>query len=86
VRGSPGLRPPRGVPSPKWCGSTGSSPTRCAHLRRSRTLTPDEQQRILDTIEKAKTARNESGLEELRAALADMEKAATIIGQAMLKP
>jgi molecular chaperone DnaK len=49
-------------------------------------LTPDEQQRILDAIEKAKKARNEGGLEELKQRLQDMEKAATIIGQAMLRP
>jgi molecular chaperone DnaK len=48
-------------------------------------LTPDEQQRILDAIEKAKKARNSGTLEELKATLADMEKAATIIGQAMLR-
>jgi molecular chaperone DnaK len=49
-------------------------------------LTPDEQQRILDAIERAKKARAESGLDELRGRLSDMEKAAGIIGQAMLRP
>ena len=49
-------------------------------------LTPDEQQRILDSIERAKKARNGGPLEELKAALSDMEKAAGIIGQAMLRP
>jgi molecular chaperone DnaK len=49
-------------------------------------LTPDEQQRILNAIEKAKKARNEGGFEELKAHLQEMEKAANIIGQAMLRP
>ena len=49
-------------------------------------LTPDEQTRILDAIEKAKKARAESGLDELKRRLSDMEKAAGIIGQAMLRP
>ncbi len=49
-------------------------------------LTADEQQRILDAIEHAKKARAESGLDELRGRLSDMEKAAGIIGQAMLRP
>ena len=49
-------------------------------------LTTDEQQRILDAIERAKKARAESGLDELKGRLTDMEKAAGIIGQAMLRP
>jgi molecular chaperone DnaK len=49
-------------------------------------LSADEQQRILDAIEKAKKARADSGLDELRGRLSDMEKAAGIIGQAMLRP
>jgi hypothetical protein len=49
-------------------------------------LTADEQQRILDAIERAKKARAESGLDELKGRLSDMEKAAGIIGQAMLRP
>jgi molecular chaperone DnaK len=49
-------------------------------------LTTDEQQRILDAIERAKKARAESGLDELKGRLSDMEKAAGIIGQAMLRP
>ena len=49
-------------------------------------LTPDEQQRILDAIERAKKARSEGNLEALKAALSDMEKAAGIIGTAMLRP
>ncbi len=49
-------------------------------------LTADEQQRILDAIERAKKARTESGLDELKGRLSDMEKAAGIIGQAMLRP
>ena len=49
-------------------------------------LTPDEQQRILDSIEKAKKARSDANLDELRARLSEMEKAAGIIGTAMLRP
>ena len=49
-------------------------------------LTADEQQRILDAIEKAKRARADGGFEELKGRLSDMEKAAGIIGQAMLRP
>jgi molecular chaperone DnaK (HSP70) len=49
-------------------------------------LTADEQQRILDAIERAKKARAESGLDELKGRLSDMERAAGIIGQAMLRP
>jgi molecular chaperone DnaK len=49
-------------------------------------LTGDEQSRILQAIEKAKKARTEAGLDDLRGRLADMEKAAAIIGQAMLRP
>ena len=49
-------------------------------------LTPDEQQRILDSIEKAKKARSDGNLEELKSRLSDMEKAAGIIGTAMLRP
>jgi molecular chaperone DnaK len=48
-------------------------------------LTPDEQQGILAAIERAKEARNTGTLEELRTALTEMEKAATITGQAMLR-
>jgi molecular chaperone DnaK len=49
-------------------------------------LTPDEQQRILDSIEKAKKSRSDGNLDELKGRLSDMEKAAGIIGQAMLRP
>jgi molecular chaperone DnaK len=49
-------------------------------------LTAEEQQRILDAIEKAKKARADGGLEELKGRLSDMEKAAGVIGQAMLRP
>ena len=49
-------------------------------------LTHDEQQRILDAIEKAKRARGDAHIDELRGRLMDMEKAAAIIGQAMLRP
>jgi molecular chaperone DnaK len=49
-------------------------------------LTSDEQRRILEAIEKAKKARADGGLDELKGRLSDMEKAAGIIGQAMLRP
>jgi molecular chaperone DnaK len=50
-------------------------------------LTEDEQSRILDAIEKAKKARSqEAPLDELRGRLTEMEKAASLIGQAMLRP
>ena len=49
-------------------------------------LTPDEQERIMAAIERAKKAQPDVGLEELKARLVEMEKAATIIGQAMLRP
>jgi molecular chaperone DnaK len=49
-------------------------------------LTADEQQRILDAIEKAKKARADGGLDEIKGRLSEMEKAAGIIGQAMLRP
>ncbi len=49
-------------------------------------LTGEEQQRILEAISNAKKARTDGGVAELRGRLADMEKAAAIIGQAMLRP
>jgi molecular chaperone DnaK len=49
-------------------------------------LTSDEQERILAAMERAKKARNDGDLDELKARLVDMEKAATLIGQAMLRP
>ncbi len=49
-------------------------------------LTADEQERILGVIEKAKKVQGQAGLEELRERLAEMEKAASLIGQAMLRP
>jgi molecular chaperone DnaK len=49
-------------------------------------LTPDEQQRILDSIERAKKARSDGNLDELKGRLSEMEKAAGIIGTAMLRP
>jgi molecular chaperone DnaK len=49
-------------------------------------LTSDEQDRILEAMEKAKQARLEPNLDELKARLAEMEKAASLIGQAMLRP
>ena len=48
-------------------------------------LTGDEQERILAAMERAKKARD-GDLDELKARLADMEKAASLIGQAMLRP
>jgi molecular chaperone DnaK (HSP70) len=49
-------------------------------------LSEDEQQRILEAIEKAKAAKGGGDVDELKGRLADMEKAATVIGQAMLRP
>ncbi len=49
-------------------------------------LTEEEQQRILEAISSAKKARAEGAAAELRDRLVDMEKAAAIIGQAMLRP
>jgi molecular chaperone DnaK len=49
-------------------------------------LTDDEQGRILEAITAAKKARADGALQELRGRLTDMEKAAAIIGQAMLRP
>jgi len=49
-------------------------------------LTSDEQQKILAAMEKAKKARSDGDLNELKARLADMERAASLIGQAMLRP
>jgi molecular chaperone DnaK len=49
-------------------------------------LTADEQKRILDSIERAKKAHGDRNLEELMGLLAEMEMAAGIIGQAMLRP
>jgi len=49
-------------------------------------LTADEQERILAVIERAKKVQTQSSLEQLREQLAEMEKAASLIGQAMLRP
>jgi molecular chaperone DnaK len=49
-------------------------------------LTADEQSRILAAMERAKKARSEADLDELKTRLAEMEKAASLIGQAMLRP
>ncbi len=49
-------------------------------------LTPDEQERILAALERAKKATSDGSLETIKASLLEMEKAATIIGQAMLRP
>jgi len=49
-------------------------------------LTSDEQDRILAAMERAKKVRAEADLEELKSRLAEMEKAASLIGQAMLRP
>jgi molecular chaperone DnaK len=50
-------------------------------------LTADEQGRILAAMERAKKARAEANdLDELKTRLAEMEKAASLIGQAMLRP
>jgi molecular chaperone DnaK len=49
-------------------------------------LTNEEQSRIMDAMERAKKARGDGTLDELKARLAEMEKAASLIGQAMLRP
>ena len=49
-------------------------------------LTDEERQKILASIEKAEKAKGEGNVDELKSCLADMEKAATVIGQAMLRP
>jgi molecular chaperone DnaK len=49
-------------------------------------LTNEEQKKILESIEKAKKAKGDGDVAELKSRLADMEKAATVIGQAMLRP
>ncbi len=51
-------------------------------------LSPEERQRILEAIEAAKKVktRPDVSIDELRKHLTDMEKAAGIIGQAMLRP
>src|SRR5436190_5634791 len=49
-------------------------------------LTSEEQSRILAAMERAKKARAEADLDELKSRLAEMEKAASLIGQAMLRP
>jgi molecular chaperone DnaK len=49
-------------------------------------LTSDEQSRILAAMERAKKARGGGDLDELKSRLLEMEKAATLIGQAMLRP
>jgi molecular chaperone DnaK len=49
-------------------------------------LTTEEQDRILNAMERAKRARAEADLDELKSRLAEMEKAASLIGQAMLRP
>jgi molecular chaperone DnaK len=49
-------------------------------------LTADEQKRILAAIENAKKAQGQGSLDDVKARLAEMEKAASLIGQAMLRP
>ncbi len=49
-------------------------------------LTRHEQERISAAIEKGKKARKDGSIEDQRAALQDMERAATLIGQAILRP
>jgi molecular chaperone DnaK len=49
-------------------------------------LTAEEQERILAVIERAKKAQTQSSLDELKERLAETEKAASLIGQAMLRP
>ena len=49
-------------------------------------LSAEEQDRILSAMERAKKARVDGGIEELKARLTEMERAASLIGQAMLRP
>ncbi len=49
-------------------------------------LTPDEQERILAALERAKKALSDGNLETMKSSMLEMEKATTIIGQAMLRP
>jgi len=49
-------------------------------------LTSEEQDRILAAMERAKKTRVDGSIEDLKERLADMEKAASLIGQAMLRP
>jgi molecular chaperone DnaK len=49
-------------------------------------LTGDEQETIIAAMERAKKARAEAGIDELRTRLSEMERAASLIGQAMLRP
>jgi molecular chaperone DnaK len=48
-------------------------------------LTPDEQDRVLAALERAKKATSDGNLDTMKSSLLEMEKAATIIGQAMLR-
>ena len=49
-------------------------------------LTPEEHERILSAMERAKKIPAGADIGELKSRLADMEKAASLIGQAMLRP
>jgi molecular chaperone DnaK len=49
-------------------------------------LTSAEQETIITAMERAKKARADAAIDELRMRLAEMEKAASLIGQAMLRP
>jgi len=49
-------------------------------------LTSDEQERIIAAMERAKKATPETELPELKDRLTELEKAASLIGQAMLRP
>ena len=49
-------------------------------------LTDREQERIFAAIERAREARGEASLDQLKDRLEEMERAAGIIGQAMLRP
>ena len=72
----------------RWsASSTASSPTPCARCRPWRASSPPtSRSRILAAMERAKKARAEADLDELKSRLAEMEKAASLIGQAMLRP
>jgi len=49
-------------------------------------ITPNERERILAAVERGRRVRAGGDLEELKASLKELEGAATIIGQALLRP
>ena len=67
--------------------SRGWSPTRCGRSRPSRASSPPTSRTASSPpSRRPRRRRAEGGLDELRERLAEMEKAASLIGQAMLRP